>query len=91
MFKGSGWYVTDYSDKLKPAPGDEAPASVTEEKKEPAPSTSEQTISTAPSTPASPPASTPASAPASTTSNASTAAATASPPSATNSRQAKVR
>ena len=23
MFKGSGWYVTDYSDKLKPAAGSE--------------------------------------------------------------------
>jgi putative FmdB family regulatory protein len=28
MFKGSGWYVTDYSDKLKPPAGDSnAPAS----------------------------------------------------------------
>ena len=55
MFKGSGWYVTDYSDKMKPSSGNEAPAPRTEEKKEAAPSTSEQTTSTAPSTPASPP------------------------------------
>ena len=25
MFKGSGWYVTDYSDKLKPTAGSEGP------------------------------------------------------------------
>jgi putative FmdB family regulatory protein len=27
MFKGSGWYITDYSDKLKPPSGEAAPAS----------------------------------------------------------------
>jgi putative FmdB family regulatory protein len=72
MFKGSGWYVTDYSDKLKPTAGDEAPASMAEEKKEAAPSTSDQTPATAPSTPPSPPASAPAS-------TASSAAASISP------------
>ena len=41
MFKGSGWYVTDYSDKMKPSSGNEAPAPETGEKKETAPSTSE--------------------------------------------------
>ncbi len=25
MFKGSGWYVTDYSDKMKPSLGSEEP------------------------------------------------------------------
>src|SRR5881397_1006816 len=60
MFKGSGWYVTDYSDKMKPTAGSEAPAPTTGEKKEATPSTSDQTPSTAPSTPASPPASAPA-------------------------------
>lgn len=32
MFKGSGWYVTDYSDKLKPPAGSETPASPSSEK-----------------------------------------------------------
>ena len=35
MFKGSGWYVTDYSDKLKPPTSNgDAAAAKTEEKKE---------------------------------------------------------
>jgi len=75
MFKGSGWYVTDYSDKMKPSPGSELPVAKTEEKKETAPSTSDQTTSTAPatpSTPAAPPASAPVSTPASTTSSPTT-------------------
>ena len=83
MFKGSGWYVTDYSDKMKPSPGNEAPAPTTGEKKEAAPSTSDQTTSTAPSTPASPPASTPASTPSSTTSSTSNTATPAPSPSTT--------
>ena len=69
MFKGSGWYVTDYSEKMKPSPGSELPIAKTEEKKETAPSTSDQTASTVPSTPASPPSSVPASTPSSTTSS----------------------
>ena len=76
MFKGSGWYVTDYSDKMKPSSGSEPPAPKTGEKKESAPSTSEQTTSAAPTPPASPPASAPASAPSSpvpTTSSTATA------------------
>jgi len=32
MFKGSGWYVTDYSDKLKPPSGDAADASTSSKK-----------------------------------------------------------
>ena len=77
MFKGSGWYVTDYSDKMKPSSGDETPAPATGEKKEPAPSTSEQTTSTVPSTPAPQPSSVPASTPSSTTPNTSNTATTA--------------
>ena len=73
MFKGSGWYVTDYSEKMKPSAGSEEPASKTEEKKETAPSTSDQTTSTAPSTPASPPSSVPASTTSSTSNTATTA------------------
>ncbi|TKS64763.1 MAG: hypothetical protein EWM73_00089 [Nitrospira sp.] len=73
MFKGSGWYVTDYSDKMKPSAGSEAPVPKPEEKKETAPSTSDQTISAAPSTPASPSTSVPASTPSSTSSTATTA------------------
>ena len=71
MFKGSGWYVTDYSDKMKPSTDTESSAPETGEKKETAPSTSDQTTSTAPSTPASPPSSVPASTPSSTTSSTS--------------------
>jgi len=76
MFKGSGWYVTDYSDKMKPSSGSEAPTATTGEKKDTATSTSDQTTSTAPSTPASPPSSVPASTPSSPPS--STAATTPS-------------
>jgi putative FmdB family regulatory protein len=37
MFKGSGWYVTDYSNKLKPpSEGDKAPATAGEKKDVPA-------------------------------------------------------
>jgi putative FmdB family regulatory protein len=79
MFKGSGWYVTDYSDKMKPSPGSEAPAPTTGDKKEAAPSTSEQHAPTAPPAPApaSPPVSTGAGTPSGTTSNTSTPATTA--------------
>ena len=34
MFKGSGWYITDYSDKLKPPTEGEKPASEGGEKKD---------------------------------------------------------
>ncbi|MGE3978615.1 MAG: FmdB family zinc ribbon protein [Nitrospira sp.] len=66
MFKGSGWYVTDYSDKLKPpsSAGGEA-GSKTEEKKESAPSA--PTTSTA-----SAPAATPAASVGSSTSSSNT-------------------
>jgi len=77
MFKGSGWYVTDYSDKLKPSSDIDAPIPVAGEKKEETPSTSGQTASPAPSTPASPSSPAPAaSTPSSTTSSSSNAATT---------------
>ncbi|MBX3302094.1 MAG: transcriptional regulator [Nitrospira sp.] len=55
MFKGSGWYVTDYSDKLKPpsSTGSEPAGTGTGEKKETSPSAAP---STTPSTPAAAPA-----------------------------------
>ena len=74
MFKGSGWYVTDYSDKMKPSPDSDAPTTQTEEKKDTQPPTSEATTSTAPSTPAPASAPSPASTPSSTASQATTTA-----------------
>jgi len=79
MFKGSGWYVTDYSDKMKPSSDSDAPIPVAGEKKEATPSTSGQPTSTAPAAPASSPSSAPASTPSNTTSSPSNAATT--PPS----------
>ena len=84
MFKGSGWYVTDYSEKMKPSLGSEETAPKTEEKKETAPATSDQTTSTPPSTPA-PPASASASTPSSTSSNTSSTTTTA--PSSTSTKK----
>lgn len=68
MFKGSGWYVTDYSDKLKPpsSTGGEAAGTKTEGKKE----SSSPAAATAPSTP---------STPATTSSSPSTTASTSTP------------
>jgi putative FmdB family regulatory protein len=70
MFKGTGWYVTDYSDKLKPPTGD-SPAPASEPKKDASAGTAP-----APTTPAPAPA-----APASsgTTSAAAPTAGSASP------------
>jgi putative FmdB family regulatory protein len=73
MFKGSGWYVTDYSNKLKPpSEGEKAPAEAGEkggEKKEapaagsasttPAPANSSATPASSSTTSASPAASPP--------------------------------
>lgn len=64
MFKGSGWYVTDYSDKMKPPAGESADSTTTS-KKEPAAAAA----STAPASP--PPAAAAPAAPASTSGNAS--------------------
>ena len=70
MFKGSGWYVTDYSNKLKPpSEGEKSPA--TGEKKE-APTSSTPTTTSPPASPASPPASSPSSGSTSTPSSSST-------------------
>ena len=73
MFKGSGWYVTDYSNKLKPpSEGDNTPATAGEKKDAPA---SSSTTTPAPtSTPAAPTSGTtssPAPAPAPSTSKPS--------------------
>jgi len=82
MFKGSGWYVTDYSDKMKPSAGSEPPALKTEEKekkKEAAPSTSDQAAATTPAPQAAPPASTSPSPSSSSTPSSSTATTAQSP------------
>ncbi|UVT20706.1 MAG: hypothetical protein H8K03_01935 [Nitrospira sp.] len=70
MFKGSGWYVTDYSDKLKPpsSAGGETGGTSTGEKKESAAAT--------PSTAASP---APAAAPAPASTGSSTSASGTTP------------
>lgn len=61
MFKGSGWYITDYSDKMKPPTEVEKPASTSGEKKE---------MTSTPASPAAPaPAGGSTPAPASTTSS----------------------
>jgi putative FmdB family regulatory protein len=81
MFKGSGWYITDYSDKMKPPTESEKTAPTGGEKKD-ATTTS---ASPAAATPASPSAAGPASAPASTTSGtaASTPSTSTTTPSST--------
>ena len=61
MFKGSGWYITDYSDKMKPSKEGDKPAAAGSDKKEPA------TTPTATASTSSPPA-----APTATASNSST-------------------
>lgn len=73
MFKGSGWYVTDYSDKMKPPTG-ESSDSTSGTKKEPAATTEK-------ATPASP-------APATATSSATTPATTPSTTGSTSSSSA---
>ena len=55
LFKGSGWYVTDYSDKLKPPAGSEPAGAATaeqgtaEKKENPAGSSSSTTPASSPS------------------------------------------
>ncbi|MBI4001593.1 MAG: hypothetical protein HY348_07400 [Nitrospira defluvii] len=75
MFKGSGWYITDYSDKMKPGAGSESsekPASSgTDKTKTPA---SSETAGTGP-------AAAPAATPSAPASSSSTAAPSASTPS----------
>jgi putative FmdB family regulatory protein len=75
MFKGSGWYITDYSDKMKPGAGSESAEKPTADSsdKTKAPAASD----TAGSPPVAASTSAPA-APASTTSSASSSASTPS-------------
>ena len=76
MFKGSGWYVTDYSNKLKPpSEGGKAPAEAGEKKESGAAS---------PSTPASAAPATPSAGPASSPSSSASPAAGSSTPNASN-------
>lgn len=70
MFKGSGWYVTDYSNKLKPPSESEKSASTGGEKKD-APAGSTATTPP-PASPASPPASSSSSGSTSTPNSSST-------------------
>lgn len=59
MFKGSGWYITDYSDKLKPPSGAGGETSAkTEEKKEKESALSAPAPTTSTASPATPAAST---------------------------------
>jgi putative FmdB family regulatory protein len=72
MFKGSGWYVTDYSNKLKPPSEGEKPPAAAGEKKEAAAGSS-----------TAPPAS-PSTAPASGSSSSAPPAASPSTPNTSN-------
>ena len=80
MFKGSGWYVTDYSDKMKPPGQSESPGKPANGQTEPA---KETAAPTAPATPAAA-ASAPTAAPAAGagTTGSSTPSAPAATPSA---------
>ena len=82
MFKGSGWYITDYSDKMKPGGSDtsEKPAATGTEKTTPS-TTSDSTASA----PAAAPASAPAASPAPAASTASTSTSSSSSSSSSNS------
>ena len=75
MFKGSGWYVTDYSDKLKPPSSASSEPGTTKpgEKKESAPAAPASTPASSAASPATPaaPASSSTSAPSSTTPSSS--------------------
>ena len=54
MFKGSGWYITDYSDKMKPGSGGDSPekAAAPGSEKTKTPASSETTTAGSSSTPA---------------------------------------
>lgn len=83
MFKGSGWYVTDYSDKLKPPSGGESVATPTADKKDPSPATASPAATTA--SPSTSPAA--AAAPTSTSSsNSGSNPASATSPATTSSK-----
>lgn len=63
MFKGSGWYITDYSDKLKPSTGSEKPEGAGGEK--PGATTNTEKASTPAATSSSTPSSSASTSPAS--------------------------
>ena len=69
MFKGSGWYITDYSEKMKPTKEGDTPAPASTEKKE-APAAATSTASSSSSSPG--PASTTSSSPTSSSGSSST-------------------
>ncbi|MCW5799336.1 MAG: transcriptional regulator [Nitrospira sp.] len=84
MFKGSGWYITDYSDKMKPGGSDtsDKPAAAgTDKAKTPA---SSDAISPSPTSTSAPAATTP-STPSSSSSTSTSSAGAASSPSSTSS------
>lgn len=85
MFKGSGWYITDYSDKMKPGGSDtsDKPAATGTEKAN-TPASSEGTSATpaTTSTPAAPAPSTTTSSPSSTSASTSGTGASGSQSSA---------
>ena len=58
MFKGSGWYITDYSDKMKPGSGSDSPekAAAPGSEKTKTPASSETTTAGSSATPAATPA-----------------------------------
>jgi len=70
MFKGSGWYITDYSDKMKPGGSDTAEKPATAGTDKTTPSTASDSTT---STPALAPAGAPATSPAPATSTSTTA------------------
>jgi putative FmdB family regulatory protein len=71
MFKGTGWYVTDYSDKMKPPTGESSNEPAEKKKETPASEASAPVTAGAPAAPAAAP------------SSASTSAPTTSSPAAT--------
>jgi putative FmdB family regulatory protein len=79
MFKGTGWYVTDYSDKLKP------PADVSQTAKPAEPSKTESAAPAAPSSPNAAPATAPSTGSASQAPAEAAAAPTATPSSTSSS------
>ena len=83
MFKGSGWYITDYSDKMKPGSGGDSPekAAAPGSEKTKTPASSETTTAGSSSTPAPTPSAPAASGSATTpsTSTPSTGSASSSP------------
>lgn len=71
MFKGSGWYITDYSDKLKP-PAGESPGATSGPKKDSTESAPTTTPAPAPTTAATPSTTTSGSATGATSSSSGT-------------------